>query len=44
MLHGFAGSKADPEAGGTASTTNAAFYARNGYAVVVPSARGFGRS
>ena len=44
MLHGFAGSKADPEAGGPASTTNAAFYARNGYAVVVPSARGFGRS
>jgi hypothetical protein len=44
MLHGFAGSKADPEAGGTASTTNASFYARNGYAVLVPSARGFGRS
>jgi len=44
MLHGFAGSKADPEAGGPASTTNAAFYARNGYAVLVPSARGFGRS
>ena len=44
MLHGFAGSKADPEAGGPTSTTNAAFYARNGYAVVVPSARGFGRS
>ena len=44
MLHGFAGSKADPEAGGPTSTTDAAFYARNGYAVVVPSARGFGRS
>jgi fermentation-respiration switch protein FrsA (DUF1100 family) len=44
MLHGFAGSKADPEAGGTTSTTNAAFYARSGYAVLVPSARGFGRS
>ena len=44
MLHGFAGSKADPEAGGATSTTNAAFYARNGYAVLVPSARGFGRS
>ena len=44
MLHGFAGSKGDPEAGGTASTTNASFYARNGYAVLVPSARGFGRS
>src|SRR5262249_31571884 len=44
MLHGFAGSKLDNEAGGTASTTNAAFYARNGYAVLVPSARGFGRS
>jgi hypothetical protein len=44
MLHGFAGSKTDPEAGGPSSTTNAAFYARNGYAVVVPSARGFGRS
>jgi hypothetical protein len=44
MLHGFAGSKADPEAGGATSTSNAAFYARNGYAVLVPSARGFGRS
>jgi predicted acyl esterase len=44
MLHGFAGSKADPEAGGTSSTTNAAFYARQGYAVLVSSARGFGRS
>jgi hypothetical protein len=28
---------ADPEAGGATSTTNAAFYARNGYAVLVPS-------
>src|SRR3954468_8600525 len=44
MLHGFGGSKADPEAGGATSTSNAAFYARNGYAVLVPSARGFGRS
>src|ERR687885_924784 len=35
MLHGFAGSKADPEAGGPASTTNAAFYARNGYPVLL---------
>src|SRR4051795_9165817 len=44
MLHGFAGSKADAEAGGTASTSNASFYARRGYAVLVPTARGFGRS
>src|SRR4051794_4661789 len=43
-LHGFGGSKADAEAGGTASTSNAPFYARHGYAVVVPTARGFGRS
>src|SRR3954465_9319158 len=44
MLHGFAGSKADPQAGGATSTSNAAFYARNGYAGLVPSARGLGRS
>src|SRR3954451_9851226 len=30
MLHGFAGSKGDPEAGGALSTTNGSFYARNG--------------
>src|SRR3954454_4779196 len=44
MLHGFAGSKGDPEAGGTASVSNASFYARKGYTVLVPTARGFGRS
>src|SRR4051812_909761 len=44
LLHGFAGSKGDMEAGGTASVTNASFFARQGYAVLVPTARGFGRS
>ncbi|HSD78339.1 MAG TPA: CocE/NonD family hydrolase, partial [Solirubrobacteraceae bacterium] len=45
MLHGFAGSKADygtgapPDAG-----YSAAAFARRGYAVLVPTARGFGRS
>src|SRR3954471_14955616 len=42
LLHGFNGSKADAEAGGAASS--AASLAANGYAVLVPSARGFGRS
>jgi fermentation-respiration switch protein FrsA (DUF1100 family) len=44
LLHGFGGSKGDMEAGGTASGSNASFYARQGYAVLVPTARGFGRS
>src|SRR4051812_21304660 len=44
LLHGFGGSKGDTEAGGTASVSNASFYARQGYAVLVPTARGFGRS
>src|SRR3954469_13819529 len=43
MLHGFAGSKASFE-GGDDPGYNAALFARNGYAVLVPSARGFGRS
>ena len=42
MLHGFGGSKTAFEGGDPAY--NAAFFARNGYAVVAPSARGFGRS
>ena len=37
MLHGVGGSKAD-------GATDATRFAANGYAVVVPSARGFGRS
>src|SRR3954452_3430183 len=44
LLHGFAGSQGDMEAGGPASVTNASFFARQGYAVLVPTARGFGRS
>jgi predicted acyl esterase len=43
MLHGFGGSKAEFENPGPAGY-NGAFYARQGYAVVLPTARGFGRS
>jgi len=43
MLHGFGGSKTAFENAGPAGY-NGAFFARNGYAVVLPSARGFGRS
>jgi fermentation-respiration switch protein FrsA (DUF1100 family) len=43
MLHGFGGSKNDSENPGSPGY-NAAFFARHGYAVVLPSARGFGRS
>src|SRR4051794_30917731 len=39
LLHGFGGSKGDMEAGGTASVSNASFYARQGYAVLVPTSR-----
>src|SRR3954447_18370280 len=44
LLHGCGGSKGDMEAGGTASVSNVSFYARKCYAVLVPTARGFGRS
>jgi fermentation-respiration switch protein FrsA (DUF1100 family) len=43
MLHGFGGSKAAFEGPQPATYSGAAF-ARRGYAVVLPSARGFGRS
>jgi predicted acyl esterase len=43
MAHGFGGSKTDFENPGPAGY-NGAFFARQGYAVVLPSARGFGRS
>ena len=43
MLHGFGGSKAAFE-GPLPAAYSAASFARHGYAVVVPSARGFGRS
>jgi predicted acyl esterase len=43
MLHGFGQSKTAFENPGPAGY-NGAFYARQGYAVVLPSARGFGRS
>jgi pimeloyl-ACP methyl ester carboxylesterase len=43
MLHGFGGSKTAFENPGPAAY-NGAFFARHGYAVVLPSARGFGRS
>jgi len=43
MLHGFGGSKLDFE-GPLPAGYNAAYFAQKGYAVVLPSARGFGRS
>ena len=43
MLHGFGGSKLDFE-GPKPAGYNAMELARKGYAVVLPSARGFGRS
>jgi len=43
MLHGFGDSKTAFENPGPAGY-NGAFFARKGYAVVLPSARGFGRS
>ena len=43
MLHGFGGSKLDFE-GPKPAGYNAMDFARKGYAVVLPSARGFGRS
>jgi pimeloyl-ACP methyl ester carboxylesterase len=43
MLHGFGGSKLDFE-GPQPARYNAAYFAQKGYAVVLPSARGFGRS
>jgi pimeloyl-ACP methyl ester carboxylesterase len=42
MLHGFGGSKTDFQA--QPAAYNAQYFARKGYAVVLPSARGFGRS
>jgi predicted acyl esterase len=42
MGHGFGGSKTDFET--SPAGYNGAFFARHGYAVVLPSARGFGRS
>jgi fermentation-respiration switch protein FrsA (DUF1100 family) len=50
MLHGYGGSKrsfqsANPEGNGTSTYHyNDLFYAQRGYAVITPSARGFGRS
>ena len=44
ILHGFGGSKLDGQSSQSSATYSAAFYARRGYAVVLPSARGFGRS
>ena len=48
MLHGYGGNKAnyetDPTEGATTYHWNANYFARRGYAVVNPSARGFGRS
>ncbi len=44
MLHGFGGSKNDFEDARAPAGYNGAFFARKGYAVVLPSARGFGRS
>jgi fermentation-respiration switch protein FrsA (DUF1100 family) len=43
MLHGFGGSKTDFQ-GPQPAGYNAMSFARKGYAVVLPSARGFGRS
>jgi pimeloyl-ACP methyl ester carboxylesterase len=40
MLHGFGGSKTGPDP----ARCNATYFASKGYAVVLPSARGFGRS
>lgn len=44
MLHGFGQSKTAFEAPGADPSYNASAFARAGYAVVVPTARGFGRS
>jgi pimeloyl-ACP methyl ester carboxylesterase len=49
LLHGFGSDKtafqsADPNAGGRLQRYNTAYLAQQGYAVVTPSARGFGRS
>ena len=43
MLHGFGGSKTDFQ-GPAPARYNAMYFASKGYAVVLPSARGFGRS
>jgi pimeloyl-ACP methyl ester carboxylesterase len=43
MLHGFGGSKMDFQ-GPQPANYNGMYFARKGYAVVLPSARGFGRS
>jgi pimeloyl-ACP methyl ester carboxylesterase len=43
MLHGFGGSKMEFQ-GPQPANYNAIYFARKGYAVVLPSARGFGRS
>ena len=43
MLHGFGGSKTDFQ-GPEPARYNAMYFASKGYAVVLPSARGFGRS
>ena len=43
MLHGFGGSKTDFQ-GPAPARYNATYFASKGYAVVLPSARGFGRS
>jgi predicted dienelactone hydrolase len=44
MLHGFGGSKTDFQDPARQPTYNAPYFARHGYAVVLPTARGFGRS
>ena len=48
MLHGYGGNKSnyatEPPEGATTYHWNANYFARRGYAVVNPSARGFGRS
>jgi fermentation-respiration switch protein FrsA (DUF1100 family) len=44
LLHGFGQSKTALESAGADPSYNASAFARAGYAVVVPTARGFGRS
>jgi dienelactone hydrolase len=44
MLHGFGGSKTNFQDPARQPTYNARYFARHGYAVVLPMARGFGRS
>jgi fermentation-respiration switch protein FrsA (DUF1100 family) len=44
MMHGWGGNKTSFEAASPADGYNNVYYAQRGYAVVTPSARGFGRS